>query len=366
MRNAFDGLPDLISPGAIGQQVQDAFKQGRIDGAVRAFAKNPNDPGPVGALMALDPATAIRLRGYQHDEEKTAREGQFRSALSDYMQAQHPSTDALANAGAVARHMPTAIMPGVSGGPVPNVGAAGVLSGGPGQETAQPQAPDLSMLGPPQSAADHAFLEMLRADPEQAMKIDSQMRDNFAKRLKAEHEAFGYGIARLGGVSDPETYQARRAEIVQHFAPLGIDIGAALPEQFPGEKGLRDIRLQGLDLKDQIAAIIGQDKADAYVGNIEADNARADRNTESLIDDRSARFGETRRYHDVQSGNARRAQDLGSADRHRGQDIASGDRRRGQDLRPPSAGRRPQAMPTATGPNGQKVQWNGKAWVPLG
>lgn len=51
--------------------------------------------------------------------------------------------------------------------------------------------------------------------------------------------------------------------------------------------------------------------------------------------------------------------------RRRGQDVRDATQRRGQDTRSTTRGRRDTARPTATGPNGEKVEWDGKSWVPV-
>lgn len=113
-----------------------------------------------------------------------------------------------------------------------------------------------------------------------------------------------------------------------------------LPPNYPGPDRLKEIRLSAIDADDQMRIFMQE-------ANIEADNARSDRNTDSLIETRDARLGEYRRHNRATEGNTRRGQDI--TDR-RG-------RSRGGSSRA--------SVPTATGANGEKYELRNGKWVQI-
>ncbi|MES2493995.1 MAG: hypothetical protein V4579_12050 [Pseudomonadota bacterium] len=80
-----------------------------------------------------------------------------------------------------------------------------------------------------------------------------------------------------------------------------------------------------LSSKDQIAAFLQRD-------DTQADNARADLNTDSLIADRQARRDETRRHNQVSDNTRRRGQDISAT--RRGPDRRGSGRSAGQSSMP--------------------------------
>lgn len=159
------------------------------------------------------------------------------------------------------------------------------------QTATPPQNPDFRVLGAPRDQADAAFLKMLQQDPKAAFQIDSQMRDRAADRLKLQRDAYGMAVSRLAGVTDQASYDAALSEVQQQVAPLGVNVAEHLPPQFPGVEGLRDLRLKAMDAKDQLSFFLQE-------SNIDADNERADRNTDSLVTDRTERRTDQRRYNE--------------------------------------------------------------------
>jgi hypothetical protein len=309
-----------------GMQLGDRWRKGRDQAEVRkataGFAANPDDPKALNALIAASPELGFKAAEYMREQAKARREQDFGDAFAEYAGGggrpvpagaiAHPATTRGTPIIPAPSPSPAAGMPGQA---TPSNGLNALMppaapQGASPSSDQAPQLPDsfqegavFSALGKPQSREDVAFFRMLRADPKRALEIESKMRDRFLDRIKSEHDAFGYAVAHMAGVNDPGTYQQRRAEIIQRFTPLGMDIASALPEQFPGEDGLWDLRLRGLDLKDQLAALLNRD-------NVEADNDRADRNTDSVIADREARRGIQRRGQDIRSADARRGQDV--------------------------------------------------------
>lgn len=307
MRNALDGFGTLISPAAVGDAFQEGMKRGRAEraerevrGALAAYGNDPTDPRVFQPLVQHKPELAFKLRDAQRDDE-------FHSALGGYMRAQRPTTGALATLGAVGGSSANS-MASPTGMPADVAPTAGVPTTAPSPGT--PGA-DFSILGEPEDDADNYFLEMVANDPVKAMEIDSKLRNNMVDRIKAEREGYGYGASMLAGV-DESTWAQRRAAIIQKLAPMRLDAARVLPEQFPGEEGVRQLQEQALGVKDQLSLFLQR-------SNIEADNERADRNTDDLIGDRAARRNEARRYHDVQSGNVRRGQDVRDRTQRRGQ-----------------------------------------------
>jgi hypothetical protein len=311
--------------------VMKAFEEGRrlgqerrVRNALADFEKDPTSPVPINALISLgEPQKALALYELQTKREAAGRDASYRAAQGRYF-----TNDGQFNALAPQAAQPTraAIAPGNA-----------------------PE-PQQHPLGVPQSEADSAFLEMLKNDPKRAFETRGAMRDEAIKRLKVTSDAYDMAISQLANVRDDAGYQELLGAMHQRFAPIGVDIRSMVPPRFPGPQGVRSLLMTAVGAKDQLHAIVERDRLNAYVADIDSDNTRADRNTDSLISSRSGHLGEARRYHDATI-----------KVRERGQDLGASTARRGQDMR----GKGRTAAPTATGPNGQKVQWNGKAWVPI-
>ena len=173
--------------------------------------------------------------------------------------------------------------------------------------------PDLAALGTPRTSADHAFLRMVKADPLKALKFRSDLRDNFVKTLKDTREVYRFGIERLSQASDEPSYQAVLTELHPMTQAIGGNLLDHVPANYPGPDGMRELLTKALDAKEQVSAFMQQ-------ANIDEDNERADRNTDSTIADRDARRADTRQYRAAQTGTAQRGQDIRSRDARRGQD----------------------------------------------
>lgn len=246
----FDLLNQSANPAnafVSGLQTGRAIKQEMgRDNALAAFARDPGNPETVNALLAYDPRAAVALDDFQRGRT-------FRKSASQYL----------------------------------------------GKGDAQ--------------AREAAFGEMAAADPGAAVQIRGREADAQAEQLRTLRSAYEFGISALSNVSDDQSYQAARGRFIEMLQPLGIDPGAlasVVPEAWPGPDGTRALLMSALNARDQLAAMDRRDRAEGYLDNLAADNERADRNTDSLIADRSAR-------RDL----ARRGQDMASADRRRGQDI---------------------------------------------
>ncbi len=359
----------LLRTPDIGGNTMRAFEQGQKMGdelrrrkAIKRFASDPENPEAVNALMEVSPDLGFKAADYQREQAKAKREQEYGSALGDYVtsggggallgvggsQPSQAAPNALSAFRGLDSNAPRP--PGQNAlaaftatqGAWPSPDQAPQLPDSR-QESSEPD-PDLAILGAPKTGADRAFLRMIKADPMKALKLRSELRDNFVQTLKDTREVYRLGIERLSLANDEPTYQAVLAELQPMTDAIGGNLLDHVPRNYPGPEGIQELLTKALDAKEQVTAFMQQT-------NIEDDNERADRNTDSLIQDRTARRGEARRNNDLRDRTTRRGQDTRAATQQRGQD------RRG-------SGGRGKAMPTATGPNGEKVQWNGKDWVP--
>lgn len=361
---------ELLKVPDIGKNTIEAFREGRKIRALRDFNANPDSQEPINALIELgETQQALSLHNLQSKRAEAARESQYRGAQARFFG--DGTANALAYAGNPAPVPPSGQRNALAAfaDPAPRFKQGLDLSPGQTPQSLATQVGNLEPeqqphpLGQPQSPEDQAFMEMLRIDPKQALSMRSAMRDEAVKRLAVSNDANDYAISQLANVQDDQAYQTVLAEMDARLKPLGVDIRTVAPPQYPGPNGVRALLMKALGAKDQLAAIVSKDRLDAYVADLDADNTRADRNTDSLIDTRQAGVAETRRYHEAATATQRRGQDIRSTDTRRGQDIRSADTKRGQDTR--GSGRKGGAQVTATGPDGKKVLWNGKAWVPF-
>lgn len=332
------------------------------DEALKAVVANPEDEAALARLMLVDRETAIRMREYQHKEAAYKRDTQFRSALSDFAAASGPSAlMPRREAGGVFAPPPTYTTPPTrdpnnvgmfdldanqSSNPFaapPSMsladhsgGVSSALAPALPAPSPMPAAQPMPETGsaPQMSARDRAFMKMWEVDAVKAMDIDSKMRDQAVERLKVANQAYGFAIQNLANVQDDASYQQVRQSFMRQLEPLGIDIGANIPDRYPGPEGVRSLLMRAMDAKDQIAALDRGRRITADIDNIEADNNRADRNTDSVIQDRGARRGLIARGQNLTDARGRRGQDIASGDRRRGQDITSSDRRYATDNRP--------------------------------
>lgn len=304
-------------------------------------------------IAERNPGLALKLM-------ERADEQAFNSAMGQYLMPggqpnamlglpQRPASGATPGIAPNAGIQPQAAMPGdvkpapqTPGGQMP---AAPAMPGTPTAPDAKPQEqPDMSFLGEPRSGQDRAFLAMLQRNPEKALKIQSALRDNFMDRLEAESDFYGLAVSALTRTSDDAGWQAAMQQLAPRAQAMGVDLMATIPAQYPGPEAVGQLLERALPIKERLDYLLD-------VANTKADNERADRNTDSLIEDREGRRAETRRYNDRRIDTTRR-----------GQDKTDARVRAGQGGKRTSRGK---ARPTATDAQGNKVEWNGKAWVPV-
>lgn len=193
-----------------------------------------------------------------------------------------------------------------------------------------------------------AFMEMARIDPKRAFQIQSDARDASLERLKGGQEALRIAASRLASTNDDNSYRAVLADLDAQLMPLGIDISKTVPPTHPGPDGIRKLQMLAMKEAEQLAALDREARTEAMIENYEADNERADRNTDSLIEDRRERTRVAGRRADVSD---RRETRLGN--------------------RPPAKGRAGGgsggAPKTAVNPKtGERLELRGGKWVPAG
>ncbi|MES2493994.1 MAG: hypothetical protein V4579_12045 [Pseudomonadota bacterium] len=193
-----------------------AFDEGRKHRAWDEYAKDPNNLQGINALLAVDPENGFRALQHQRLLSKDKSEAEATTAAGDYILASRGfSTSQPSGSQAAAASQPfggyNALAPRATAptspfpvsGQTPGIGdgipgnqpmGGPAVSNAPEQGGAAPaqdgSAPkvDWTVLGKPRSAADAAFLRAVRANPKGALQIDSDLRDNMVKRLKAEHD----------------------------------------------------------------------------------------------------------------------------------------------------------------------------------
>lgn len=272
----------ILQPVDVVGRIQEGFEHGQkmrekrdLKNALAQYASAPNDPAPLNALMQLAPEMALRLREDQRKEQGYQDGRKFTAATGRYY-----------------------------GQPAPVLPQTASSLGPPSQQQQtqqmqQPMAQQPTAQQPAQpvlSERDRAFHEMMQIDPVKAMKIDSDARNQAIQNLKDVDDVYDLAIARLGRVTDENTYQATLKEVSARFAPYGVDISTVAPAQYPGPEGVRALLQSALNAKEQLAALDRRDRLDWDMDDDEDDNARADREANSRINsrDRSAKNAERR------------------------------------------------------------------------
>lgn len=374
--------------------------------AIEALLRDPNSASDqIGELARLSPKNAMVVAEFQQQRQKQARDAQFREAQGRYLSTFSPGNGAVGvlqpgrgpMVGVDGMGNITGSKVGADGGPpismappppsnwqdtvgsgalaalgLPTANAAaspaaniatvdpnsvvdpyaargiGAESGVTGQhapgETPMPAEIARAAQSPNMEARNRAFMEMAKIDPLAAMKIDSEMRDQTLNRLEDADKAYRLAIARLPRVNDEASYQAVLNEVDALLAPLGQNVRDTVPPHYPGPDGVRQLLMLALDSQQQLAAMDRRFSAEARVADMQADNARQDRNTDNMIANRDARTG---------IAQSRAA----TADRRESR-IASGGGKRG--------GGGSSSAPTAVNPQtGERVVLKGGKWVPV-
>lgn len=295
----------------LGKQAADARDKRELRSALAAVAANPDDPQAIAPIFERDPTLALKL--YERQDERA-----FNSALGNYVAGNpmvpgnrqprvygpggandHPRQVRSYSPGQELEQSFDKTMPG----PVSGYGGGTFdLDGKPVTPAKPDPNPDFAFLGDPQSERDQAFLTMLKRDPVRAMKIQSTMRDNFMGRLKDEHGFYTIAVEELGRVNDDAGWQRALQRLQPYSEAMGVDLGESVPLTYPGPEEVQKLMEQSLPIKDRLDYLMRE-------ANYDADNARADRNTDSMIATREGRLAEQQRYNTGKLENTRRGQD---------------------------------------------------------
>lgn len=336
-------------------RMRDERIRGATGNALQALMADPNaTPPSLNALAMLAPAEAAQLIKFQQGQQDRARDMQFRSALSDYYGAGGSGMNALAPTRPTAGPT-NETPPPISAAPPPpadwqaRLGNDGVAAIAASEKIGVPDSPIRPVLGgsalqpidpsadlggmtadpyasrgfgaesgvtgqmapeglpaadaplppeieraansPDMSVRNAAFRRMMQIDPVQAMKIQSEERDRTLDAMEDSVKAFRWASEALSNARDDASYKQILARVEQATAPLGIDLRSMVPGTHPGPDGIRQLQLQALDTAQRLAAIDRRFSAEARADDIEADNARQDRNTDNIIENRNVRTG---------------------------------------------------------------------------
>ena len=395
--------PNASQRGAeMSQAIFDRVRQERVRGAtgnaLQALMADPNaTPQSLNALAMLAPDQAAQLIKFQQGQQDRGRDMQFRSALADYYGASGSGMNALMptrpTAGPEAPPPISAAPPppadwearlgpgGLSQLPAPVANNGGAMRPAPATGALSPvdpnsvdpyasqgigaesgvtgqMAPDADAPLPPEiaraanspdpGARNAAFRRMMQIDPVQAMKIQSDERDRTRDAMEDSVKAFRWASEALSNARDDATYKQILGRVQQATAPLGIDLASMVPGTHPGPDGIRQLQLQALDISQRLAAMDRRFSAEARADDIDADNARQDRNTDSLISERQRRTGIAQQ----------RAE---TSDRRERRIASGGGGRGGKPKRSGGGGEGTTAVNPATG---ERVVFRGGKWVP--
>lgn len=297
----------------LGRVMREAQDRKELRAALSVIATDPENQRALSEVFQRDPALGARLMDRADDAA-------FRRDTGEYVGGNHllgfgspspvPSQpNALlgltASQPVAAATNPPDATPAVSPGAGFDQAFAPYAEPRSAETPQEQQAPevDLSALGEPQDGRDRAFLRMMRRDPIKAIKIKSVLRDNFVDQLQAERDAYSFGIEVLSRATDQPSWQQALQQVAPRFQAIGADLLSVVPTAFPGEEGVRQLMGRALPIKERLDLFLRE-------ANIEADNARADRNTDSMIATRERRAAEYERNNRARLETTRRGQDM--------------------------------------------------------
>ena len=223
-----------------------------------------------------------------------------------------------------------------------------------GRPDAQPQA-----QAPSGDAMSSAWERYARADPGGAIDYSKHLASLDKSQFEMTQHLSNEGFKIIAGVHDQASYDQAKQRAVALYGQYGMNLEHLnLPDQYTPELG-RDLQMQAMNTHSQVEVAARQKKLEWDEEDDRLDNSRADRNTDSLITDRTSREARTGRNTDsmIADRAGRRTETRRYHDQPRPTRQTAGGR--SPDLT------RPTARPTATGPNGEKVEYDGKAWVPI-
>jgi hypothetical protein len=336
------GTPDA------GIAVQQGFDRGAALGrrrvaeqALGALARDPANVDALANLTAVDAPEAYQFQQARRAQADFTRGENFRSALGGYLNgggapqpnalALPPTAPALPLHGVVqpGRDVPTGASPppghGVAQQPV--VGTLDALAANMGDDIVVQGRRPVPMAPAPRAPGGNGWDRVVAADPVAAMKAGHEVFGSREDHLKDWQHVSAAAMKLMGNIQDQEGWD-RGKETARHlYDAYGVPFPDNLPDEYSPEV-VRDLQMQQLDIEDQIAAALRERKFDWQQKDDLLDNARADRNTDSTIADRTARRGLTVRGQNMTDARGRQATAVASADRRRGQDL-QGSRPRG-------------------------------------
>lgn len=369
---------------------------------MKLLASDPNNADALAGLAQVAPEELYRFQAAHRTQTDWNRGENFRGALSSYLTGQggaqpnalgqggppQMAPDALASVGRGAVKPPTD-MPGADG---PQSTRNQNVSGNLGAVAAG--APDV--LAPPTDASPEIVVQarplpvaprsarapggpgwdaVVRADSQASLKASHDLYSDREDQIKDWQHVSQTGMRMLSGATDQDSYDRAKLAARHVFDAYGVGF-PELPEDYSPEN-IRSVQMAQLDIEDQIKAALQERKFDWQRTDAELDNSRADRNTNSQIEDRDARRGLTARGQNMTDARGRYGIGVASGDRRRGQDMTD---RRTREIAASPARTRPGGKSgggaaaaaggggaltrIAVGPDGRKVGWNGKAWVP--
>lgn len=323
-----------------GVAFRQAFQEGRERGQANAreaalsnYAANPTTDA-LAPLAAVDPQAFVALSRHERDRSDFVREGRGREAYAGYLREHEgelqgrryqgrgtalPRREQAPGPTPPTHHpgMPLDVLASGSGAPVPNAlepvaPPSPMLDDDPSAEivvTGRPR------VAPPVPSRRYSFADVALESPEMSERLSRQI----AGIDKAHYDNVDEYFGAIGAVAT----RARELPVEERAAFLDAN------RDYLRLYGVTDAEMDDFD--DGDASLDGLIRIAMGVKDTLA-NSRADRNTDSVIEDRDGRRALVARGQNMTDARGRYGIGVASADRRRGQDIGSTDRRRGQDV----------------------------------
>jgi len=337
-KSAFDGVAAVI-------------KQRSLQRALTDFQADPNNSQARAYLYSTNPALAETVETTQLKRAQATREGDARSALSDWMLGQGANG---ATPNALSGLRPMGISQASMPAQMPS-GPVNALSGAP-PSSPLTVAPRSSLQEPP-TAGDPNWERYVHADPAGAMKTLLSRHEV----TKAQNEALFTQMDLMARLARSAVDQPSYDAALQQARAAGLDT-SSMPTEFDPAR-VNSIELQALSAKEHLSQQREDRKLDWNIEDDQIDNSRADRNVDSQVGYRQGQLANTRRGQNLTDARGRRGQDLQHGDRTRGQDLTDA-RGRGSASYQGRGGRGGGAAPAvAVGPDGHKIVVKNGRWV---
>jgi hypothetical protein len=287
--------------------------------------------GQAERVRALRGEEARRQWEMEQQQAEAQRQAGARGSLAELILSQSPG-------------MPGQAPQGVGG----LASLAGMGTGSPPSEPviAGPEGSAPVQTGPataPQAAAPNPWADYVRLDPEGAIDFRASTADWQKESFDIARDLNAGVMQILGSVHDQASFVRAKNKARALYGRHGLNLDDFdLPAEYSPEL-IRSLQMEGMETSQQLDAIRRERETEWNIEDDRLDNERMDEREADLASDREARRDQTGRIAERRDATTRRGQDRAPAGRRSGQ-----------------------ARPTATGPNGQKVEWDGKAWVPVG